>query len=52
MIDITGKTAIAVDAIINQNRLKYENDNFRIFCIYVAIWTKEVNDCTVGRDVT
>jgi F-type H+-transporting ATPase subunit alpha len=36
----TGKTAIAIDTIINQTRLKYESEKHRIFCIYVAIGQK------------
>jgi len=36
----TGKTAIAVDAIINQKSLHLTKDNNRIYCIYVAIGQK------------
>jgi len=36
----TGKTAIAVDAIINQKSLHLTKDSNRIYCIYVAIGQK------------
>ena len=36
----TGKTAIAVDAIINQKNLHASKDANRIYCIYVAIGQK------------
>lgn len=37
----TGKTAIALDTIINQNNLNQNNlDNSQVYCIYVAIGQK------------
>jgi len=36
----TGKTAIAIDTILNQRNLHLKNDNNKIYCIYVAIGQK------------
>lgn len=48
---MTGKTAIAIDTIINQSRLKYESENYRIFCIYVAVWAEEIDNSATCRNV-
>lgn len=36
----TGKTAIAIDAIINQKTLASEDDSVKMYCVYVAIGQK------------
>lgn len=39
----TGKTAIAIDTIINQKNYNYENPSKALYCIYVAIGQKRSN---------
>ena len=39
----TGKTAIAVDAILNQKEVnKSDNESEKLYCIYVAIGQKDL----------
>jgi len=46
----TGKTAIAVDAIINQKRAHMEDDGpNKLYCIYVAIGQKRANIARLVR---
>ena len=41
----TGKTAVAVDAIINQKKINESGDEKqKLYCIYVAVGQKEI-DC-------
>jgi F-type H+-transporting ATPase subunit alpha len=39
----TGKTAIGIDAIINQARLNEENTQAPVYCIYVAIGQRQAS---------
>ena len=43
----TGKTAIAIDTIINQKEInKSEEEINKLYCIYVAIGQKTIYCCT------
>jgi F-type H+-transporting ATPase subunit alpha len=37
----TGKTAVAIDALLHQSRLNVVNPNARVYCIYVAIGIRQ-----------
>jgi F-type H+-transporting ATPase subunit alpha len=42
----TGKTAIAIDTIINQKEINKSNDESKkLYCVYVAIGQKKINSC-------
>ena len=48
----TGKTAIAIDAIINQKKAHDQNDDKKkLYCIYVAIGQKRSTVANVVRDL-
>jgi len=43
----TGKTAIAIDTILNQKEINKGNDESqKLYCVYVAIGQKKINSCT------
>jgi len=52
----TGKTAVAIDAMINQSVIKSpfqsdkRKDSEKLFCIYVCVGQKKINGCTVNQD--
>ena len=49
----TGKTAVAIDTIINQKKLNESKDEKKkLYCIYVAIGQKKINSCTNCKNIT
>lgn len=49
----TGKTAIAIDTIINQKRFNESDDNKKkLFCIYVAIGQKRSTVAQIVKRLT
>ena len=48
----TGKTAVAVDAIINQKKINESGDEKqKLYCIYVAVGQKKINSKTNSKNV-
>lgn len=48
----TGKTAIAIDTIINQKEINKSNDESKkLYCIYVAIGQKKIKRCSNRKNI-
>ena len=47
----TGKTAVAIDAIINQKKINESSDEKKkLYCVYVAIGQKGINCCSDNQN--
>ena len=42
----TGKTAVAIDAIINQKKINDSDDEKKLYCVYVAIGQRSTAQIT------
>jgi F-type H+-transporting ATPase subunit alpha len=48
----TGKTAVAIDAIINQKKINESGDEKqKLYCIYVAVGQKKINSKTNSKNI-
>jgi len=49
----TGKTAIAIDTILNQKQINAGSDESKkLYCVYVAVGQKKINCCSTSENIS